>query len=329
MEPPSTSDHPPPDPEPPPASDPEGAVIARVLAARPPCHQPDPPAVDAGDDAAVLADGMAWTVDTLVEGRHVDGRLSPEDVGFKAIAVSVSDLAAMGARPTTALLSLALPSPDPAWLDGFARGVGEALARWDIRLVGGDTVQTDGPRVITVTLGGPVRDRAITRTGAHPGDALWVTGTPGLAGAGWRRADPPAEALAALRRPDPPVAFALSLAADALPTAMMDLSDGLGTDVPRLAAASGVRLVVDPGRLPDHPALADDPMGHRFAGGDDYQLLFTAPAWATVSLFALARAHGVDLHCIGRATVGSGAALPDGSWPKGFAWFAPPAPEGA
>lgn len=302
-------------------------MIDALLRARPPAGPP--PLLDLGDDAAILAPHerpMAWTVDTLVEGRHWDARLSPGDVGFKALAVSVSDLAATGAIAAHALLSLALPSSDPAWIDGFARGLAEALARWDVRLVGGDTVRTDGPRVVGLTVGGPVLHRAMSRRGARPGDDLWVTGVPGLAGAGWRRPDPPAAALAALRRPDPPVAFALALARTGLARAAMDLSDGLGADVPRLARASGVRLIVDPAALPAHPALADDPFGHAFAGGDDYALLWCAAPADQPRIAALARACGVTATRIGHAAQGAGAALPDGRWPQGFAHFGEASP---
>lgn len=313
-----------------PELDPEQRVIARVLASRPGSGGLRRVRIDAGDDAAVLDDGTAWTTDTLVEGVHFDDRLSAEDVGYKALAVSVSDLASMGACPAYALLSLALPAHDAAtdnaWLEGFSAGLGQALARWDVHLVGGDTVRTPGPRTVTIALGGPLVAQPLTRAGARPGDRLWVTGIPGLAGAGWRREDPLPDALAALRRPDPPLAFALDLARQGLASAAMDLSDGLGADVPRLASASGVALVLDPAALPDHAALADDPQGHRFAGGDDYQLLFTAPERATPALLALAPRHGVMLHAIGEATDGQGAWLSDHTpWPGAFSHF--PAPE--
>lgn len=303
------------DPEP----DPEQAAITRILAARPPPSSSV--LVDAGDDAAVLQDGTAWTVDTLVDGQHFDEATPPEAVGYKLVAVSVSDLAAMGARPQHALLSLTLTGEDDAWLPGFCRGLEQALRRWSIHLVGGDTVRTRGPRVLTLQLGGAVVGSPLTRAGARPGDLLWVTGIPGLAGAGWRDPSPTPEALKALHRPVPPLEFALAVAEAGLASAAMDLSDGLGADVPRMAEASGVHLRVDPDRLPNHPALVRDPMGHRFAGGDDYQLLFTAPPAHTPRLRAVAQAHGVLLHDIGRATHGRGASLVQGPWPEGFRHF--------
>jgi len=267
-----------------------------------------------GDDCALVGD-EALTVDTLVEGVHFDDRLSPEDVGYKAIAVSVSDLAAMGAEPTWALLALSLPRVvDRAWVAAFARGLGAACARWGVALVGGDTTRSPGPRFVSVTLGGrcphPVR-----RSGGRPGDALYVTGVPGLAAAGYTLADPPAAALAALRRPDPPLAFAQEIARLGLAAAMMDLSDGLAADLPRLCRASGTGARVDPAALPDHPdlAAAPDRRALTLAGGDDYQLLVASRH--DEGLRACALAHGVRLTRIGHLTDDADVRLTDGDWP--------------
>lgn len=302
----------------------EDALIGAVLAASP-GDLPEPPWLAAGDDAAVLppnATPTAWTVDTLVEGLHWDGRLTPEDVGHKALAVSVSDLAATGARPRWALLSLSLPPGDAAWVHRFAHGLGEAQRRWAVHLIGGDTTGTaaGGPRTVSLTLGGPVVAEPLRRDGAQVGDTIWVTGALGLAGAGWRLPDPPPAALAALRRPEPPVAFALALAAAGLATAGLDLSDGLARDLPRLARASGVALHVDPALLPGAPALglppgSDAALLHQTAGGEDYQLLFTAPPSARPALEALAAAHATPLTAIGQARAGEGAHLRGADWP--------------
>jgi thiamine-monophosphate kinase len=305
--------------EPPPARphDDEDVVIATLLRAR----GADGSArdhegwVDAGDDAAVVDHGLAVTVDALVEGVHFDRRLSPEDVGYKTLAVSVSDLAAVGARPSWAVLALALPASDPAWVDGFARGLADACARWGVRLVGGDTVRTPGPRTASLTLGGTCVAAPRRRSGARPGDDLWVTGTLGLASAGWRLDAPPAAALAALRRPDPPLAFALDLALDGLATAGMDLSDGLARDLPRLCAASRVGAVVDADALPGDPCLGSDAVDHQLRGGEDFQLLFTAPPGHADALRALAARHGVRLTRVGRIEPGDAPRLAQGSWP--------------
>lgn len=270
-----------------------------------------------GDDAAVL-DGHAWTVDALVEGVHFDARLAPADVGFKAIAVSVSDLAAMGATPRWALLTLSLPRPvDRAWVAAFAGGVGEACRAFAVDLAGGDVTRSPGPRVVTTTLGGPC-PAPVLRSGGRPGDTLWVTGVPGLAGLGYSLPDPPAAALDALRRPQPPVAFAL--AAASLVHAGMDLSDGLAVDLPRLCRASAVGAVVDPASLPDHPAFASapDPLAVKLGGGDDYQLLLAAPPDARDALTRLAAEHGVVLSAVGRLTGEPVVRLLDGTWPRGL-----------
>ncbi len=272
--------------------------------------------VGPGDDAAVLADGTALTVDALVEGVHWDHHLSPEDVGYKALAVSVSDLAGMGARPAWALLTLALPALDLEWVEAFSRGLALACARWDVALVGGDTVRTTGPRVVSLTLGGACVAAPMTRGGARPGDVVWVTGSPGLASLGWRLAEPPAEALEALRRPDPPLAFALDLATRGWASAAMDLSDGLERDLPRLCAASGVGAVLDVDRVARHRLLADDSWAYAVSGGDEYQLLFTAPAGCADDLRALADAHDVWLTPIGTCDDSGVARLGDRDWPR-------------
>lgn len=287
-------------------------MIDAILGAAPPAAGL---AVPPGDDAAVLADGTAVTVDALVEGIHWDHRLSAADVGWKTVAASVSDLAATGARPDWAVLALSLPEPlDDAWVAGFARGLADALARWSIRLVGGDTTRSP-VRTVSLTLAGPCVAQPLRRAAARPGDDLWVTGWPGLAGAGWMWAAPPDPALAALRRPDPPLAFALDLARRDVARAAMDLSDGLAADLPRMCAASGAGATVDRDAIPVHPDLAGDPWPAVFGGGDDYQLLFAAPPAARDAVDALAREHGVRAARIGRFHAGSGARLAGGSWP--------------
>lgn len=306
--------------EPPPA-DPEQDIIDTLLAAAP--KAPPSVRIGPGDDAALVGD-EALTVDTLVEGVHFDARLSPEDVGYKALAVSVSDLAAMGAHPAWALLALSLPRPvDHAWVRSFARGLGAACTRWGVALVGGDTTRSPGPRYVSLTLGGPC-PHPVRRSGGGPGDALYVTGVPGLAAAGYALVDPPAEALAALRRPDPPLAFAQDVARAGLVTAMMDLSDGLATDLPRLARASGVGARVDASALPDHDVFASvpDPLALRLAGGDDYQLLLTARLDHDEALRTRASHHGVRLTRIGELTTDRAVALTAGAWPAAlFAHF--------
>lgn len=277
--------------------------------------------LDAGHDCAVVEGGLALTTDTLVQGVHFDDRLSAEDVGFKAVAVSVSDLAAVGARPAWAQLGLSLPdAPDAeAFVAGLARGLASAAERFGVYLCGGDTtgVPRGGPRYVTVTLGGRCVGSPRSRRGARPGDDLWVTGTLGLAGAGWRLPAPGPAALAALRRPDPPLSFALALAERALATAGMDLSDGLRDDLPRLCAASGVGARISPEALPSHPELdaRPDRLSLQVASGEDYQLLFTSGAAHADAVRSLAAAHGVRLTRIGLVTADGGARLDGAAWP--------------
>lgn len=293
--------------------DAEDRIIQRILGLVPP---PSPLVrVPAGDDGAILSDGTVLTTDVLVEGVHFDGRSSGADVGFKAVAVNVSDVAAMGARPTWMLLTLSVPGDD-AWLADFAVGLSEAAERWGVMLVGGDTTSSPGPRMIGVQMAGTVEGPDLLRSGGRPGDRILITGIPGLAAAGYLHAAPAPQALAALRRPLPDVDLAVDLAR--VCTAGMDLSDGLYADLPRLCRASGVGAVIDPAALPDHPALHDPAFPARtlqLAGGDDYGMLLTAPPDRVTRAAAIARDHGHRLTEIGRLTEGGDVILVDGDWP--------------
>lgn len=296
----------------------ERQVIDRLLATR--GAAPAFVTLDAGHDCAVVHGSTAVTTDTLVEGVHFDARTPPEDVGYKVVAVSVSDLAAARATPEWMVLAVSLPDP-ARWLAGFAEGVGAACARFGVYLVGGDV--TRGERcVVTSTLGGAVRSGVRGRAGAREGDEVWVTGWPGLAGAGWMLSDPPPEALRALRRPEPPLAFALALDCA---TAAMDLSDGLRADLPRLCAMSAVGARIEAAALPLHAAIADQPERLRLqvCGGDDYQLLFTAPRAASDRVRALAAQHAVPVWRIGEITAGA-VELVGAEWPApAFSHFDP------
>ncbi len=272
----------------------DGVTEAEIIAA---LTRPSARArVGIGDDGAVLDDGTVITVDTMVEGRHWDDKLTPADVGWKLVAVNASDLGAMGARPSWALLSLALPDPvDRAWLDAFRAGLYEALDHFRIELIGGDTVSAP-IRVLTLTAGGHA-DHPVLRSTARPGDDIWVTGQLGLAAEGFLSSHPSPAARAALARPPPPVALGLALAQARLPTAMMDLSDGLRLDLARLCVASAVSADIDADAIPGVPDLA-----WRVAFGEDYQLLFTAPPAGRSAIGALSHAHGVVSTRIGTIT---------------------------
>ena len=269
-----------------------------------------------GDDAALLVpppnEAVALCVDTLVEGVHFPADLDAADVGWRALAVNLSDLAAMGAKPAWATLALTLPRLDEAmedWLEAFSSGFGALAKQQGVALVGGDT--TRGPLTITVQAAGFVpAGQALLRSGARAGDLVYVTGWPGDAAAGLEllqgkrqsasRADR-STLETRFRRPEPRVAVGQKLRG--LATACIDVSDGLAQDLGRLAAASGVGARVRVSELPRSRALhalADDAVAMRFTlgGGDDYELLFTLPPVRAETLRATL-AGSVPCHCIG------------------------------
>ena len=231
-----------------------------------------------GDDTAVLAGGLLVTTDALAEGVHFDLALSTLfDAGWKAVAVNCSDLAAMGGAPRAAVAAVVVPEGRPGVADRLAAGVVAAAGAFDCPLVGGDTAV--GPAlVITVTvLGDAPPGGAVLRSGARPGDAVLVTGDlggPRAALAALRRGEePPEESAIRLHRPLPRLAEGRA-AAGAGASAMIDLSDGLSGDLRHICRASGVGVVLEAGAVPVGPgATLEDAL----AGGDDYELCFTAP----------------------------------------------------
>ncbi len=274
-----------------------------------------------GDDAAVLAvppgHELVTCVDTLVEGRHFPTDCDAYDIGWRSLAVNLSDLAAMGATPAWAMLALTLPEFDEAWLDGFARGLGKLANQAGVALVGGDT--TRGPLTISVTAMGWVpAGSALRRAGARPGDLVYVTGWPGDAAAGLAlyqgRMRGQGANRGALERkflhPEPRVAFGQGLRGVA--SACVDVSDGLAQDLGRITTASGVGALIRARELPLSRALYDlagEEEARRYAlsGGDDYELLFTAPAGARAQIGALAARVGAPAcHCIGEIVIGKG-----------------------
>ena len=243
-----------------------------------------------GDDAALLqvppGQVLVAAVDTLVEGRHFLPDAPPESIGHQALAVNLSDLAAMGATPAWALLSLSLPEANEAWLSGFAAGLYALADRFGVALVGGDTVR--GPRVVTITALGFVEPgQALRRSGASPGDLVYVSGWPGEAAAGLealRRGDalgPDDPLVRRYRFAEPRLALGRDLRGRA--TAAMDVSDGLLGDLQKLCASSGVGAQLDLECLPMSKELtrrhaAGECERLVLSGGDDYELLFTVPA---------------------------------------------------
>ncbi|MDE2247275.1 MAG: thiamine-phosphate kinase [Xanthomonadaceae bacterium] len=286
-----------------------------------------------GDDAAVLAvpagQELLVAIDTLVESVHFPRGTAAADIGWKALAVNLSDLAAMGATPAWALLALTLPQADPAFVEGFAAGFAQLAQPHRLALVGGDTTQ--GPLCISVAVHGFVPPgRALTRAGASVGDAVLVTGTLGDAAAGLhalqqprRDDDPHARArdflIARLNRPQPRLAAGTALRAQA--SACIDISDGLLADLGHLCRASGVGAEIDAALLPRSPALLqrhDDATALHFAlgGGDDYELCFSVPAHRLADVQADLARLGCGVTRIGRIVAGDGVRVRghDGAW---------------
>ena len=298
-------------------------------------------ALGVGDDAAILAvpagqEHIACT-DTLVAGRHFPLDFDAADIGWRALAVNLSDLAAMGADPAWATLALTLPELDEDWLESFVEGLSGIALPHGVALVGGDT--TRGPLTLTVqALGLAPKGAALRRRGAQPGDLLYVTGWPGDAAAGLallqgRLAGGGADRAALelkFRRPEPRVGFGIRLRGVA--SACIDVSDGLAADLGRLVAASGVGAVVRAAELPLSRALftlAGEARAREFAlgGGDDYELLFSVPSAARGALLrAMAGAGAPACHCIGEIVSGRGVRVVgekgDLPLPKGWDHFA-------
>jgi thiamine-monophosphate kinase len=284
--------------------------------------------VGIGDDAAIVraAPGceLAFSVDMLVEGRHFLPDVDPAALGHKVLAVSLSDLAAVGATPRWALLAGALPEADEAWLAAFAHGLFALADRHGVTLIGGDT--TRGPRNLCLTIIGELpAGTALVRAGARAGDDVYVSGTLGdaaLALAGLeRRMAMDGATLAALRprleRPEPRVALGARLRG--LATAAIDLSDGLTGDLQHILDASGVGAQVELARIPRsapldgllHGATRSVALACLLAGGDDYELCFTAPSAHRAALDALAGDLGLALARIGVATAAPGLRVHD------------------
>lgn len=290
-----------------------------------------------GDDAALIAptpgQTLAISTDALVEGIHFLADAEPESLGWKTLAVNVSDLAAMGATPRWATLAAVLPAPTFAWVEAFARGFFACADAFDIELIGGDT--TRGPRAFCVTILGEVpAGAALRRDGARVGDSIWVSGAPGRAALGLahlqgrltlselqlsepqlnelqlnelRLSEPRlSDCLAALQRPQPRVALGLALRG--LAHAAIDVSDGLLADLGHILDASrcAARLYIP--ALPPAGAARDAYL----AGGDDYELVFTAPAAQDARIAALADQLALPLTRLGEI-VAATPTLPAGA----------------
>lgn len=290
------------------------AIRARTLASR------DDVALGIGDDAALLevpaGRQLVACTDSMVAGIHFPAGAAPADLGWKSLAVNLSDLAAMGAEPAWALLALTLPEADAGFVEAFAEGFAELARAAGVALVGGDT--TSGPLAVTVTaLGSLPRGQALRRAGARAGDLVCVTGTLGDA-AGALRLHGSGSADAMLRgrmaRPQPRIAVGIGLRGIA--TACIDVSDGLLADLGHVCSASGVGAELELEALPVSPALAATfPAGEArmlgLSGGDDYELCFTVPPARIAAVEALAAAGGCGIARIGRVVAGSGVRVRD------------------
>jgi thiamine-monophosphate kinase len=289
-------------------------LIARYFA------RPTPQAIlGPGDDCALLTPSpgmeLAITTDMLVSGTHFLPDTDPFQLGWKSLAVNLSDLAAMGAKPRWVLLAGSLPNADETWIAAFADGFFACAKRYGVDLVGGDT--TRGPLNLCITALGEVSSgKALRRDGARAGDDLWISGQPGLAALGLahlqNRTTLP-EALAArcissLQQPLPRVELGRALLDRGLANAAIDVSDGLLADLGHIAERSGIDAEVFETQLPYLPTGADPALARnaQLAGGDDYELLFAAPPEKRHELAKLAAQLDLPLWRIGRMADGTG-----------------------
>jgi thiamine-monophosphate kinase len=291
-----------------------------------PVRRADRFALGIGDDCALMtpAPGMQLAIssDMLVEGRHFFPNADPQKLGHKCLAVNLSDLAAMGAKPLAFTLSLALPEADGTWLAAFARGLFDLADRHDCELIGGDT--TKGPLNICITIFGEVPPGgALRRDLARVGDDIWVSGTLGdarLALAGYRgeyALDDAAQQTAVERMHQPTPRIALGMRLRGIAHAAIDISDGLIGDLQHILDRSRVGASVQVDALPAGPALTLQPQTLRrnfsLAGGDDYELCFTAEPDRRTEVLAAAQEAAVPVTRVGRIEAAPGLRLQDDS----------------
>ena len=291
----------------------EFELIGAIADALGPATSGDGVTVGPGDDAAVLAvppgRELVASTDTLVAGRHYPPGAPAENIGYRSVAVAASDLAAMGATPAWALVSLTAPALAEGWARTFADGVQAAAEAFGLKVVGGNLAC--GPHSVTVAVHGHVpAGGALLRSGARPGDRLYVTGS--IGGAGIALADelalasrpladiPAGSALARYWRPQPRLAVGIGLRGIA--TAAIDVSDGLAAEVDHLCRASKLRARL---ALAQVPLFAGARPEGAVAAGDDYELAFTAPPSRSEAVAALARTTEVPIAAIGRMVAGT------------------------
>ncbi|WP_439409920.1 thiamine-phosphate kinase [Bradyrhizobium sp. DASA03076] len=285
----------------------------------------DPGALALVDDAAILSasgDDIVVTTDAVVEGVHYLATDPPDTIARKALRVNLSDLAAKGASPAGFVLTLALRSKEDAWLRPFADALGEDAKSFACPLLGGDTVSTPGPQIISITAFGRVpKGRMVGRTGASPGDLIFVTGTIGDAALGLdvltggvaaaALTDPAARDYLVDRYRVPRPRNALASIVRDYASAAMDVSDGLAGDLAKLCTASGVSAVVNAHQVPASPAaaIAISAVGFEklVSGGDDYEVLCAVPEGRSAAFSRAAEQAGVQITMIGTIIAGQGA----------------------
>ena len=282
--------------------------------------RPTPQAIlGPGDDCALLAPSpgmeLAITTDMLVAGTHFFADTDPYQLGWKTLAVNLSDLAAMGAKPRWVLLAGSLPEADEQWIAAFSEGLFACAKRYGADLIGGDT--TRGPLNLCVTaLGEAPAGKALRRDGARPGDDLWISGQPGLAALGLAHLQKHIElpetlkvrCITALQRPLPRVELGLALQTGALANSAIDVSDGLLADLGHIAERSNVDAEVLATQLPCLPSGVDATLARKaqLTGGDDYELIFSTSPNKRAELAELAARLDLPLWRIGHITEGSG-----------------------
>jgi thiamine-monophosphate kinase len=270
-----------------------------------------------GDDCALLRPNagldLALTTDMLVEGRHFLPDAEPRALGHKALAVNLSDLAAMGATPRWATLALALPAAEAAWLEAFSAGFYQLAERYGVELIGGDTTRAERRAISITAIGEVPPGMALERSRARPGDDVWVSGELGGAALGLVHPEI-AEAAKRLHWPEPRVELGERLRG--LARAAIDISDGLAGDLGHVVERSQVASIVQYERIPRPrvfeslraPELERDCV---LSGGDDYELAFTAPRTQRHEIESLAAELGVALTQIGTIAAGSGLRILD------------------
>lgn len=275
--------------------------------------------VGIGDDGAVLIPSedrdLISVVDTLVSGIHFPETLAPENIGYRAVAVNLSDVAAMGARPRWMTLALTLASSESVWLDGFARGLFEAADEHELALVGGDTTRGTETVISVQIIADIEAGKAMTRAGAEPGDAIYVTGTVGDAAAGLsilQSGLPDSDDVDYLigRFTRPAARVEVGAAISDFAHATIDLSDGLYTDLEKLLVASSVAGSIELAEIPMSAHLTnlmdeDDALRFALGGGDDYELCFAASATED-KISEISERTGIAITRIGQVAKGSG-----------------------